>query len=244
MTTDTRPDLARLKQQLVVAYRIFAAHGVLDLEGHISFRHPDNPDQFVMGRHTPASTITEADLLTLNTQGEVLEGSGTAPGERPVHVGVYLARPDVQAVCHSHTPLFITFSVSDVPLSPLYQWSARMGYQVPVWDSASEFGDTPMSFSNAEQAASLARTLGDRTMALVRGHGAVVAAGSLPELALITVYALENAEIQAGALSLGGTVKYLSEGETQLCNNMLAIPARTTRPWQAWAAAVGMPDAG
>jgi hypothetical protein len=33
----------------VIAYRIFAAHGVLDIEGHISFRHPQDPDMFVMG---------------------------------------------------------------------------------------------------------------------------------------------------------------------------------------------------
>jgi HCOMODA/2-hydroxy-3-carboxy-muconic semialdehyde decarboxylase len=244
MTTETKADLARLKQQLVVAYRIFASQGILDLEGHISFRHPDNPEQFVMGRHTMASMVTEADLLTLNMQGEVLSGSGTAPGERPVHAGVYQARADIQAVCHSHTPCFIAFSVSDVPLRPLSQWAARMGYQVPVWDSAAEFGDTPLSFSNAEQAGSLAKTLGNGTMALVRGHGAIFAAGSLPELALVAVYAYQNAFTQMNAIALGGKVKYLSEGETQLCYNMLSIPGRLVRPWQAWSAAVGMPDEG
>ena len=53
--TNTGPDLAKLKRQLVIAYRIFAAHGVLDIEGHISARHPENPELMVMGRHTPAS---------------------------------------------------------------------------------------------------------------------------------------------------------------------------------------------
>ncbi|MPZ49903.1 MAG: hypothetical protein GEU75_11530, partial [Dehalococcoidia bacterium] len=68
--TNAGPDLTKLERQLVIAYRIFAAHGVMDIEGHISFRHPDDPELMVMGRHTPAATITEADLLTLNMKGE------------------------------------------------------------------------------------------------------------------------------------------------------------------------------
>ncbi|MPZ49458.1 MAG: hypothetical protein GEU75_09210, partial [Dehalococcoidia bacterium] len=84
----------------------------------ISFRHPDDPELMVMGRHTPAATITEADLLTLNMKGEVVEGTGSAVGERLVHAGMYLARPDVQVVCHSHTPSLIPFGVTGYRCGP------------------------------------------------------------------------------------------------------------------------------
>jgi len=120
-----------------------------------------------------------------------------------------------------------------------------MGYEAPVWDSADEFGDTSMSISNLEMAASIAKTMGAGRMALLRGHGAVFAAGSLPELALLGVYAHENAQLLATAHVLGGgKVKHLSEGEVQKCNDMLSIRGRTLRPWQAWSAAIGMPDEG
>jgi ribulose-5-phosphate 4-epimerase/fuculose-1-phosphate aldolase len=238
-------DRKRLSRQLMIAYRIFAAHGVLDIEGHISVRHPDNPELFIMGRHVPADTLTEADLLTLNQKGEVVAGSGSAVGERLVHAGIFLSRPDVQVICHSHTPSLIPFGVTGVPLRPLYQWAARMGYEVPVWDSADEFGDTSMSISTIEMAQSIARTMGDGRVALLRGHGAVFTAGSLPELALLGVYTHENAQLLATAHVLGGgKVRSLSPGEVQKCNDMLSIRGRTVRPWQAWSAALGLPDEG
>ncbi|MPZ49457.1 MAG: hypothetical protein GEU75_09205 [Dehalococcoidia bacterium] len=120
-----------------------------------------------------------------------------------------------------------------------------MGADVPVWDSADEFGDTPMSISTLDQAASIARTLGDGRVALLRGHGALFVAGSLPELALLGVYTHENAQLLATSHLLGGgKVKHLSEGEVAESNRMLSIPGRTVRPWQAWSAAIGMPDGG
>ena len=60
--------------------------------------------------------------------------------------------------------------------------------------------------------AALAQTLGDKTVALMRGHGLVVVAPSLPEAVARSVYVDINARVQAQAIALGGTIWHRPPG--------------------------------
>lgn len=228
-----------LLRDLVLSNRILAHEGVVDAFGHVSIRHPDHPDRFVISRSLGPELVTEDDLQLFGLDGKQVGGDERAPyGERFIHAAVYEARPDVQAVCHNHAPSVIPFSVTGVPLRPIFHIAATIGAEIPVWDIADDFGDTNMLVLNVEQGRSLARTLGDRRVALMRGHGSVVASWDVRYLTGICIYLERNAELLARALALG-TVRYLSEGEVERAGARTGGSLNVERAWTTWCRRIG-----
>ena len=109
---------------------------------------------------------------------------------------------------------------------------------VPVWDIAAEFGDTDLLVRTFEQGRSLARTLGPRRVALMRGHGSVVAGRSLQEVVMTCVYMEVNARLQLQAEVLG-KVRYLSAEEARLYDETMLSSVVAERVWSAWVARAG-----
>ena len=166
--------LLRAMQELVVANRILANEGICDAFGHASIRHPENPDRYVMARSRSPGVITIEDLMEYTLDGDPIDQQGRAMyAERHIHGGVYELRPDVQAVIHSHSHAVIPFGVTGVRLQPVLHMGASVGPDVPVWDIHDNFGDTTLLVTNMDQGRDLARCLGDRRAALMRGHGGV-----------------------------------------------------------------------
>src|SRR5215213_9886682 len=176
VTTNSLSDPVLLRD-LVIANRIVAHEGVVDPFGHVSIRCPDEPGHYVISRSLGPELVTEADLQRFTLTGEQVGANPLAAySERSIHGAVYEARPDVMAVCHNHAPSVIPFSVTGVPLRPIIHVAASIGAELPVWDIADDFGETDMLVRTMAQARSLAQTLGPRAVALMRGHGSVVAA--------------------------------------------------------------------
>lgn len=226
-------------RDLVVANRILANDGVVDAFGHVSIRHPEHADQFVIARSVGPELVTEDDLQVFTFDGKQVAGNERpAYAERAIHAGVYAARLDVQSVCHNHSPSVIPFGVTGVALRPVFHMAGLLGSDVPIWDIASDFGETDLLVRTFEQGRSLARALGSRRVALMRGHGSVVAGSSLREVVMCCVYMEQNARMQLQALVLGGPIKYLSADETELTAQMLTHSLAADRAWTTWAARV------
>jgi HCOMODA/2-hydroxy-3-carboxy-muconic semialdehyde decarboxylase len=228
--------------ELVVANRILAHEGVLDAFGHVSIRHPERPDRYIISRSRGPALVGEADLQCFTLEGEQVGGSTQTPyAERAIHGAIYEARPEVLAVCHNHSPSVIPFGVTSVPLRPVYHMAALLGGEVPVWDIADEFGATNLLVRTMAQGRSLARTLGARRVALMRGHGSAVAGQSLPVVVMNCVYMEQNARLQLQAQALGD-VRYLSDEEAELMGQMLVNPLGIERAWEAWTQRAGMAE--
>jgi HCOMODA/2-hydroxy-3-carboxy-muconic semialdehyde decarboxylase len=118
-----------------------------------------------------------------------------------------------------------------------------LGTSVPLWDAQDEFGDTDMLVRTMEQGASLARTLGARRVALMRGHGSVVAGEALREVVIAAVYMEVNARLQIQALGMGD-VRYLTDGEIERTADWWSSPLAVERAWNTWVARTGLADAG
>src|SRR4051812_10190827 len=145
---------------LALANRIVAYEGVLDGFGHISVRHPGNPDHYLLARSRSPELIEPSDILEFTLDSELLTKGDLLPyGECVIHGEIYKARPDVNAVCHHHSVAILPFCITGMALQPMFGLGAVMGAKVPFWDSRDEFGDTPMVLTTAEQGASLARAL-------------------------------------------------------------------------------------
>lgn len=237
-TAKPEPASPALIEDLVAANRVLSNEGVVDGFGHVSVRHDSEAGVFLLARSMAPGLVTAADIMHFGEDGEALGGDRrTAYIERYIHSEIYKAQPTVQAVVHSHSPAVIPFGVTNAKLRPIYHMSSFLGCDVPVFEIRDTGGDaTDMLIRTPLLGAALAQTLGDATVALMRGHGNVVVGRSLPEAVYRAVYTEANARLQADAMRLGdGRVIYLSDGEAaaSMATNAVVL----TRAWQLWKAA-------
>ena len=222
----------------MTANRILAREGVVDAFGHVSIRHPERLDRFILSRARAPECIEIDDLMEFTLDGTPIEPRGRKPyAERYIHAAVYEARADVRAVVHNHSPSVIPFGITGTPLRPVMHMCASMGAHVPLWDSRTAFGDTNLLVTNMAMARDLASSLGARPVALMRGHGCVVAGRSLRDVVFNSIYLELNANLQLKASALG-EITFLSDGEIEA---ILSTRASFTyeRAWEYWCRRAG-----
>ena len=225
---------------LVIANRILANENVVDAYGHVSVRHPRDPQRFFLARSLSPERVERADIMEFDLEGNPAGGDARQPYlERFIHAAAYAARPDVQAVVHAHAEDVLPFGITAAPLRPVIHSGSFMGEHVPVWDIRDRFGDTNLLVTNMPQGRDLAKSLGGRSVALMRGHGFVAAARSLIEVVRMSVYVPRNARVLLAGLRLG-EVKPLSPGEIAARNaGYQPYSPETWRAWEYWATRAG-----
>jgi HCOMODA/2-hydroxy-3-carboxy-muconic semialdehyde decarboxylase len=231
-------DLDLVLEELVTANRILAHEGVVDGFGHVTVRHPQRPDRYLMSRARAPDLVEVADLMEFTLDGTPIDPKGRKPYlERFIHGAIYEARPDVQAIVHNHSPSVIPFGVTGKKLKPLLHMCASCGHEVPIWDSQDKFGDTTLLVSDMAMGRDLAGHMGANPTTLMRGHGATVVGRSVRHAVFISVYLEVGAKLQMQAMQMG-EVKFLSKGEVD------KIVARVNdytlnRAWENWARRAG-----
>lgn len=224
--------LAPVVADLVTANRILAMEGILDGLGHVSVRKPGDASRFLLARSIAPELVTADDILEYNANGEPIDAKGRdSYRERFIHSEIYRARPDVQAIVHCHTPSLIPFAASDVPMRAMYHMAAFVAEGVPVFDIRKAAGVTDLLVKDASLGRSLAQTLGTRSALLMRGHGAVIVASSIPNVVGRSIYLDVNARAQLQAIQLGGTLTYVEADEAKL---RMSDPNEYSRAWDLW----------
>ncbi|RAI40569.1 aldolase [Rhodoplanes roseus] len=212
---------------------MLAEFGVLDGFGHVSARHPTDPNRFLMARSLAPALVTSDDIMEFDLDGNPVDARGRAVFlERFIHGEVYRARPDVRSVVHTHSPGVIPFSVSKVPLQAMYHNPAFLAAGVPIFDIRDKFGATDMLVRNAAIGKALADSLGDKSVVLMRGHGDVTVGPSIKAAVFRAYYTDVNARLQSQAIALGGDPTYLTveEGAKADATNLVVID----RIWNLW----------
>jgi ribulose-5-phosphate 4-epimerase/fuculose-1-phosphate aldolase len=228
------PDvLAETLHELIVATRILANEKILDAFGHVSVRHPHDPQRYFIPRHRAPELAEVSDLVELTLDSEPVRPTEfRLYSEKVIHGEIYKARPDVLAVCHHHAHTVLPFAISGQQIVPVFHLGAVIGH-VPFWDQRDEFGDTNMLVVKPAEGASLARALGPHWMVLMRRHGATVAGTGIRELIFRCVFGSDNCKLQAQAMAMGH-VDSLSPGEAKLTSAHQQRPPSTNRAWDYW----------
>jgi len=217
-------------EDLVAANKILASHEVLDAYGHISVRSDRDPRHYFMSRSLAPALVTAADILEYDLDSNPIAPNSPALFlERFIHGEIYKARQDVKAVVHCHTPSVIPFGVSEVALRPMFGLSGFLAEGVPVFEIRKSFGMTDLLIRDPARGRALAQTLGNKPVALLRGHGAVVVGSSLPLTVGRCVYLDVNARVQQQAIALGGKITYVTpeEGKQTVADDY-------KRAWELW----------
>jgi HCOMODA/2-hydroxy-3-carboxy-muconic semialdehyde decarboxylase len=238
-TTAATPIDAALIADLVAGNRILANEGVLDGMGHISVRHPRRPDRFLLARSVAPSLVVGDDIMEYDLAADPIDARGrTSYRERFIHSEIYRARADVTSVVHCHTPSLLPFADSDVPMRAMYHMAAFVALGVPVFDIRKEAGMTDLLVGDTRLGRALAQTLADKYAVLMRHHGAVVVANSIPNAVARAIYLDQNARIQLQTAQLGGRATYVDPQEARL---RMADPNEYSRAWDLWKRKLG-PD--
>ena len=232
--TSAGPVDPALIEDLVAANRVLAQEGIVDAYGHVSMRHPGNPTRYLMSRSLAPSLVSANDIMEYDLDSSPIDAKGrNSVLERYIHGEIYKARPDVKAVIHSHSPSVIPFSVTQVPLRPILHVASFLWVGVPVFEIR-DVGDpagATMLVRNAALGKGLAKTLGDKPVALLRGHGNVVVGPDIPKAVRNAIYTELNARLQMNAIALGGPINYISAEEGAATDK---TPGDSARAWELW----------
>jgi HCOMODA/2-hydroxy-3-carboxy-muconic semialdehyde decarboxylase len=224
--------LETLQGTLATANRILAREGVLDAFGHISIRHPSDPTRFYLARSLAPELVSEHDILEFDALSQPVEHfDGPLYGERVIHGTIFRVRPDINAICHHHSPALMPFCLTKLRLRVVTQLGATMGTHIPVWDQREEFGATNHLVTNHEEATSLARCLGPHAIVLMRRHGATVVGANLRELVFRSIYSCRDAVLQLQALA-HGEIDAFTDAEIDLAGNYSEVTL--ARAWNYW----------
>jgi len=220
-------------QDLAAASRILADQGVFDAAGHVSMRHPANPERFLMSRSLAPALVTADDIMEFTLDCEPCDARGrVAFIERYLHGEIYRARPDVMGVAHGHSPAVVPFGIVSTPMRATYHNAAFLAYGVPVFDIRDTFGATDIVINSSARGAALARALADKAVVLLRAHGFVAVGPSLQVAVFRAIFTEVSARVQLQAEALGGPLAALDDEEGRKAD---AINLATVgRSWEFW----------
>lgn len=231
--------LSRVFDELVAANRILAREEITDAFGHVSCRHPDRPERFLLSRARTPQCIEIDDFMEFMLDGTPVDACGRTPySERFIHAAIYANRPDVASVIHSHSLNTIPFGCGGETIRPMLHNCAVIGERVPIWDSRTMFGDTDLMVTNMDMGRDLARTVGSNPTCLMRGHGFVAVGRNLRRAVFVAIKLHEGARLQAEAARYDKII-YLTPGEIR--KMIAALDSYDQRPlmgieraWEYW----------
>jgi HCOMODA/2-hydroxy-3-carboxy-muconic semialdehyde decarboxylase len=227
--------LATTIRELVDANHILFDQGVVDGFGHVSVRHPERRDRFLLARSMAPALVTEKDVLEYDLDGNpVVPGSPPAYLERFIHGEIYRKRGDVVSVVHSHSPSVVPFSVvTGTRLRPVCHMCGFLSEKgTPIFEIRDFAGPgSDLLITSRKLGAALADTLSDGPAVLMRGHGSTVVGSTLRQAVFRAVYTEIGARLQMDAMRLG-PVTYLTEEET--VGTTRTISTQYDRSWFLW----------
>ena len=187
--------------------RIMDRLGLTAAFGHLSARLTG--EAFLM---TPAFGPGMAgceDLVILDLKGTRIGGAERPLAlERFLHAGVYRSRPEVGAVCRTHSRACVSWGASGKPLPLLHGFGLMLGRTVPCFPEIDLVHDP-------ESGERVAAALGRETALLLRGNGAFAVGDSLRNAVVHALYLEEAASIGLD-LGIDGTRDAVSEADQQL----------------------------
>jgi L-fuculose-phosphate aldolase len=180
-------DLLRI--DVATCVRMLEYLGLIDFSGHVSCRIPGMNTILINPWGASRHSLGPQDIVKASLSGEPLEEGVELPLEIHIHTSIYRRRPDVNAVTHLHPPVTTALSVAGKDYVPVIYHGAIFGAGVSVYDDCSHV-------NTVQKGDALAAVLGPRRAAIMRGHGAVVAAESVKGAFLGSVYLEDNAKMR------------------------------------------------
>lgn len=233
------PALHRAIRLLIRANHILHQHSLVDAFGHISMRHPLNPEQYLLAAYdpgAPALVKSASDFLSYRISDSTPISPDAPQGysERFIHSEVLKKFPSAVCVVHSHSEVVIPFTLGNVDVRPVFHMAGFLGADapVPVFDVHTAYAglrsweyQPDMLIKSEALGAALAKKLSeDQPVVLQHKHGFTTFGRSVEEAVYRAVYMQVNCKLLAQAIALSGgmskEISYLSLEEARACRLM------------------------
>ena len=202
------PDERATRIELAACYRIFAMLGWTEMiYNHITVRLPDSvtggEKQFLInpfGLHY--SEVTASNLVKINLQGKVLDGSTCPvnPAGFTVHAAIHDGVPDAHCIMHTHTTAGVAVACLQGGLQQSNFYTAQLADMVAYHDFE---GIT----IHADEGPRLLKSMNNKPAIILRNHGLLCWGQTIPQTFAI-LWTLQRAcEVQVATFSMGKAIE-------------------------------------
>lgn len=210
----------QLTEKLIQGCRILADDGQGDLIwGHVSARASNIPGRILM---KPAGIgleeMTRDEVITIDLAGDRTAGARPRHVEVFIHTEIMRARPEIQAVVHTHPPHAVAFSSLCKPLLAIGHEGAMFCDGLPVFDRTSDLIVSP------DLGRAVAACLDGHNALLLRNHGIVTAGRSVEEAVMMAVLLEKACKVQLLAEQAGGPKASTSPEEARIKRDRIYAP--------------------
>jgi len=218
---------AQLRQELLYAFHIMDLSGQPSgLGAHITARLPRAQTFFFHIHNFGFGEVTPAHIHESDFELNVLSGGDVDINPTlHIHTRIYLARPDITCIVHTHAKHVIALSATGNDFHVLGQNGARL------YDECVTFDEDDGTALGKEPGEAMARALGPRSAMMLKNHGLLTAAATIPEAVLLAITMDEEAEIQLLALGAAGRLSLPSREGSLRCKQYVRSPLLTQRGW-------------
>jgi len=143
-------------------------------------------------------SLEEEDLVTIDLDGNVLEGKYPPSSEWIMHTEMYRHREDMNAIVHAHTVYSTVLSALRMPLEPAHYMVAVGGKRIEVADYAT-FGTKQLALNAVDK-------LGKNKAVLLANHGVIAGDGNMKNALNIIDQVEYSAKIYCLAKMMGEPV--------------------------------------
>lgn len=219
-----------VKKDLAISYQILAKIGMDDhTYTHLSAR-PKMADYFyILPFGLCFHEVTADNLLKVSLDGEVLEGSEYQYNRTgyAIHSSIYKARPDINAIFHTHTPYNVAVSAMEDGLMPISQWALHFYGKI----SYHEYDSLVLDYSTK-----LIEDLAQNFTMMLRNHGAITSGRTIAEAMFYTHHLEKACMAQILACSSGRklTIPPKETCEKAVADLLSFEPNLGERDWLAW----------
>lgn len=210
-----------IKEQLADAIRMLARAEIVDHSGHGSARRDDR-SFYINSAASTRGALTIDDIVAVDLDGNLIEGTARPPFEFHIHSEIYRARPDVRAVMHTHPRWSTLLTMVGATYRVVYAQGALVA-DPPVVDS-------PLSVNTKAMGERVAAALGSAPAVLLKSHGAVIVGVDLVQCFALAAYLEENAHRQYMAMQIGDPYVF-SEEEQRSFRERLGTPGLFRKTW-------------
>jgi ribulose-5-phosphate 4-epimerase/fuculose-1-phosphate aldolase len=216
-----------LRRTVALGCAVLGAQGHGDLIwGHVSARDPDGGGVWMKAASLGFEEVGPDDVLLVRTDGDIAHGEGRRHVEYPIHTEIVAARPDVQAVVHTHATHAVAFGSLGVPLLPVSHEGTLF-----VPPDIARFTRTADLILSRELGLEVAAAIGDRNALLLVNHG-VVTVGPDVSTAVMTAVVLERAcRTQLLAMAAGDPSRWSDDDEALAKREHCYSPAQVEQAW-------------
>ncbi len=192
----------------VAAHRALAAAGLSDMIwGHASVRLPDGSGIMTKSSGWSFEEITPQRLVRVSWDGRRLAGEGTVHIEVPIHTRIMAARPEVEAVVHTHAPAVTAFASLGVPLRAISHDGVPFALQLPRFERTGNLIDS------AELGDALAHGLGAASAIIIPQHGSVTVGRTVAQAVMHAVLLERACATFLSAAAAGGPAVWSDNDE-------------------------------